>query len=615
MALSRDRWNQVCHLGDGVFFGAAMIVLSRQMVLPQMIKELSQSATLVGLVPFVIQTCLIVPAIFYAKRIEGLAYKKPTVLVTALLQRMWWVLFLASLFFRWSPAFTLTALFCVLAANSIGSGLLIPVWTDWYAKTVPERMWGTLLGLRHLLSACVGVALGGTITWVLGRYQAPQRYQILVGLGIVFYALSMVFVFLIKEKREEGLPTQEHVSWRDYFADLISILFRRADFRRFIVASALVGVPTVVISTFLTKYALDSPGVPENITGKFTIYYFGATALGAVMGGLASDWHGPMTPFRMFPIFIVAAAAAAALSSHPWVLVLAWCLIGFAFGAQMVVRMPAIFKFAGPHRRPTYMAAQFTVLGGLCAVVPALFGVAKDLHLLELPHVFAVCGVATVFGWLLFLRMPDPVPPDDGNGESVQPPQPGERGVFMHRPNLTDLPEPPLPPGYEDAPFAAGDEPLWADLLDDVFGDWDTARVGREFTERPQWSPDRFHAVAHEGRLVAVSLAWEDRDRWPRSGVVHWVGVREGHRGMGLGRYVVARNLRYFAEHDYADAILETQDYRAPAISLYLSLGLEPIITGGPPDERARWEATFAQMGRPELADSIRDDYNRVTGP
>jgi hypothetical protein len=127
VAVSQSRWNITCHLFDGIFFFAAMIVVSREMVIPKMIADLSRSAFLVGLVPLIGHLGMLVPQAFYAKKVEGLAYKKPTVLVCAVLQRAGWLVFLLSLYLRWEAVFTLSIFFVVLALNSLGTGLLIPV--------------------------------------------------------------------------------------------------------------------------------------------------------------------------------------------------------------------------------------------------------------------------------------------------------------------------------------------------------------------------------------------------------------------------------------------------------------------------------------------------------
>lgn len=411
MALSQSKWNVACHLLDGVFFIGANIAFSVEIVIPKMISDLSNSALLLGLVPLVIQLCALLPQTFYAKKIEGLSYKKPAVLFCAFLQRAGWLAFLLSLFLGWSAAFTLPVFFAVVAVNSFGSGLITPVWTDWYAKTVPERMWGKLLGARAAVPAVLGLALGKLIQHITGVYAAPRRYQILLILSIAFYALSFLFVMLVKEDRHDGLPSHEKTSWGRYFRDLASLL-RRRDFGAFIVASVLVTVPLTVITSFLTRYGLTYPGVEAGITGRFTMFYFGAMAVGSVFGGFLSDRGNPLAPFHVFPLFTLAACVVSAASARPQVVSAAWSLLGFAWGMRITAMLPAVFRFSEPHRRAAYAAILFTALG-IGAFLPPLLGVAKDADLVTFPHVFLLSGALAVAGWVLFLRMPAPQRAED----------------------------------------------------------------------------------------------------------------------------------------------------------------------------------------------------------
>jgi len=407
--ISQSTWNVVWHMLDGVFFFAAVICFSAEMVIPKMIADLSDSALLLGLVPLVAQVAWLLPQTFYAKRIEGLAYKKPTVLFCAFLQRAGWLVFLGSLYVWWDARITLPIFFAVIAVNSLGSGLIVPVWTDWYAKTVPERMWGRLLGLRQAVPAVLGVGLGKLIEGVAQAHPAPGRYRILLLLSIVFYALSFLFVALVKEERHDGLPNQSKTSWKDYFRNL-ALLARRRDFGAFIAAAFLSLVPLTVMATFLTKYGLSYPGVPAGIAGRFTIFYFGAMAVGALLGGAISDRHGVLTPFRIFPALVTVGSAVAALSARPSVVSAAWSLLGFALGMRMAAMMPAVFSYAEPHRRPSYAAVVFTVVG-VGAFVPPLLGIAKDANVVAFPHLFLLSAALAAVSWLMFLNLPTPQRP------------------------------------------------------------------------------------------------------------------------------------------------------------------------------------------------------------
>jgi len=407
---SRPARNVICHLLDGVFFFAALIVVSYEMVIPRMITDLSSSALLLGLVPLIRQAGVLLPQVFVARRVEGLAYKKPAVLLFALLQRVGCVVMFVSLYVRWSPVFTLTVFFATLTAYSLATGMTIPVWVDWYGKTVPEAMWGRVLGMRRALPAVLGVALGKAIQFVMRSYAAPQRYKLLMGAGLLFYALSFACLLLVKEERDETLSGRRVAGWRDYLRGLKGILTAHREFRVFMVGNLLTLVPIVVMSAFLTRYGLGWAGAPDGVTGTWTAFYFGAMAVGSLLGGVLGDSENPIAPFRVFPAAVALAGALACCSAHPAVVSAAWALVGLAFGGQIVGMMPAVFRYSGRHRRPTYMAVRFVVLGTACAALPPLVGLAVDAGLVGYGQVFFIAGASALTGWVLFLRMPRPGP-------------------------------------------------------------------------------------------------------------------------------------------------------------------------------------------------------------
>jgi ribosomal protein S18 acetylase RimI-like enzyme/catechol 2,3-dioxygenase-like lactoylglutathione lyase family enzyme len=93
---------------------------------------------------------------------------------------------------------------------------------------------------------------------------------------------------------------------------------------------------------------------------------------------------------------------------------------------------------------------------------------------------------------------------------------------------------------------------------------------------------------AESGAIAATATARFMPDRYPNAGYLHWVGAYPHYKGRGLGRYISLAVLHVFRERGYANAVLETQDTRLPAIHTYLKLGFMPEIY----DEthEARWE-------------------------
>jgi len=372
------------------------------------VTELGGSASLLGLVALTIWTGMLLPQVVCAKTFEGLPYKKPTVLFWGTVQRIGWLVLLLSMLVRWSPGFTLGALFVTLAIGSFGTGVIIPVWCDWYAKTTPEAIWGGVLGIRRVALALLGLGLGRFTTAVMLRFRTPARYEVLLSLAVAFYALSFLFTLQVWEQRQDAPPAHRGRTWRQYFRDLRGILLGRRDFRLFLAASVLVTFPLTVMATYLTRHGLDYPGAPEGITGAFTTYHFVGIGLGALVGGLLSDRAGTLGPFRIFPLPFIAAAALASLSAAPGPVCAAFGLLGLARGAQMVVVLPAVLRFAGPHRRASYSALSFTVLGAANAALPPLMGLLHDAGWMPFARMFLLCALAAAVGWAMFLPMGQP---------------------------------------------------------------------------------------------------------------------------------------------------------------------------------------------------------------
>ena len=82
-------------------------------------------------------------------------------------------------------------------------------------------------------------------------------------------------------------------------------------------------------------------------------------------------------------------------------------------------------------------------------------------------------------------------------------------------------------------------------------------------------------------------------------GYLHYVGVLSTHRGHRLANVLSLRCLMHFAECGLDRAVLHTDDFRIPAVKIYLRLGFEPVIVDDLHEER--WRKILAAIGRPEL--------------
>ncbi|NLF38955.1 GNAT family N-acetyltransferase [bacterium] len=159
---------------------------------------------------------------------------------------------------------------------------------------------------------------------------------------------------------------------------------------------------------------------------------------------------------------------------------------------------------------------------------------------------------------------------------------------------------PPVPrvaDGYELRQLADGEEDAYIALVKKA----DLASFTREQVEGIKRSvlPGGLFVIAHRatGALVATSIAQHRAtELHPHGGEVGWIAADPEHKGKGLGLAVTAAATARFIAAGYRRIYLSTDDFRLPAIAVYLKLGFEPLMYA--PDMADRWAAVRAQLSR-----------------
>lgn len=400
------RKNAVLHVLDGVFFFAGIALFSREVFMPAMVRDLSDSDVLIGLIAFVYWVGYVAPLTFFARRAEAMPRQKRAVVLCAVAQRVGWLVLLLGLPLLWKEPHLLLALFfAALGAASLGSGMIVPIWTDWFARTSPQSAWGRILGLRLALFGLVVLGIGPASQWVMDRFANPRRYQVLLAGSLLCYALSTVCLTLITEP--EAKPDQQGGgNWGAFIRALAGRVLRHRAFLRFLVAVLLVSVPLVVMATYLTKYGLGLPGVSYAMTGTFTTAFYVAMSAGSLVAGRFGDRSHPIAPYRVLPAAVIAASLCAMAAVDGVGILLAFGFLGLAMGIQVTAGFPAVWTYAGPARRPSYTAAYSTVQGCGFALAPVAAGVVLEAGWVSYPLVFLACGVLALTGWVLLLFTP-----------------------------------------------------------------------------------------------------------------------------------------------------------------------------------------------------------------
>ena len=179
------------------------------------------------------------------------------------------------------------------------------------------------------------------------------------------------------------------------------------------------------------------------------------------------------------------------------------------------------------------------------------------------------------------------------------------RQLRMVRPDLDNLPKLELPPGYDMRTYREGDEMHWANIISDSFGGKQrTAEDTRnEITGQERFVPDGFYFATHDGTPVGTACAWRQTVDETEVGYVHMVGVASAHTGHKLGKWVSLAVLIYFRDYGFRCAMLDTDDFRIPAIKTYLNLGFVPVYIED--EQPKRWRAIFEKLKLSFMEDRI----------
>ena len=160
---------------------------------------------------------------------------------------------------------------------------------------------------------------------------------------------------------------------------------------------------------------------------------------------------------------------------------------------------------------------------------------------------------------------------------------------------------PVIPIGYSLRHYVEADRASYWRLFTEVYGS-----SSRLDDLRTAALPNGFFVIEHEpSRDVVASTAAAEYERvgHPEPGSLQWVMTHPDHTGKGLGTAVVAAATDRLTKAGYGRIYLSTDDWRLPAISIYLKLGWKPLLFA--PDMKTRWLAVFGELGKQSVEEEF----------
>jgi len=176
--------------------------------------------------------------------------------------------------------------------------------------------------------------------------------------------------------------------------------------------------------------------------------------------------------------------------------------------------------------------------------------------------------------------------------------------LSMIRPDMRNLPDLPLPPGYTMRLYRTGDEPLWIDIVrsGEPFLDITDDMFQKEFAhDMPSVERGMYFLAEPGGREVGTTTIWPARNLKGDGldyGRVHWVAIHPDFQGRGLCKPMLSFILKKMA-NCYERSVLGTSSGRLRALKCYLDFGFLPDMTW----DRARegWSEVKSVLKHPVL--------------
>ena len=170
---------------------------------------------------------------------------------------------------------------------------------------------------------------------------------------------------------------------------------------------------------------------------------------------------------------------------------------------------------------------------------------------------------------------------------------PMQLSMMISASRAEEMPEYKVPDGYELRGYLTGDEDSWLELLNmgEYGSNWGRSRLD-EFITGPERKEGSVVATMGD-KIVAATFASVEVGAGC-TGRVDFVTSHPDVRGLGLGRAACTGVVKYLVDRGYSNVILYTDDWRLPAIGLYLSMGFEPQMTRQ--DMLGRWQRVMEQL-------------------
>jgi MFS family permease len=387
------RYNIIANLLDGGFFGAAIGFASFGTILPLFVASMTDSATLIGLVPAIHSAGWLLPQLFTANHTAQLRRYKRTVLMMTIHERLPFLGFaiVALLLPRIDLQAGLVLTFILLIWQGLGGGFTANPWTSMISKIFPPESRGTFFGIQAAVANLFISAAAVGAGYLLNAFNSPLDFVSCFLIAVLFFTISWFFLALTREPADHEKVIEENPP--PFWHGAGRILKRNKNFSWFLLARILSQFGTMGFAFYIV-YALRHFEMTEVTAGYLTA----TLTISQMVANAGMGWLGDRVGHRL--MLIVGAASALLSSLLAWMAPsLSWffpifVLTGFANVAIWTNGMTMTVDFAGETERPFYIGLAQTLTAPATIIAPLIGGWIADTQ-----------GFIFTFGWSTILSV------------------------------------------------------------------------------------------------------------------------------------------------------------------------------------------------------------------
>lgn len=371
------RYNFAVGLTDGAFFGLALGFGSFSTILPLFVASLTDSATLIGLVPAIHSAGWLLPQLFMAGHTARLRRYKRTVLVNTIHERLPFLglAVIALLIPQIGIPLSLALAFIMLTWQGLGGGFTANPWTSMISKIIPPENHGTFFGFQAGMANLL--ISGGAIIagYVLDAYESFHGFAVCFFIASVFFTISWFALAMTREPEDTEKVIEQNPP--PFWREAKRILQRDLNFNWFLVVRILSQFATMGFSFYIV-YALRRFDMNEITSGYLTA----ALTLSQTAANMGMGWLGDRLGHRT--MLIVGAGAAALSSFLAWQATsLVWfypifILSGIANVSIWTISMTMTVGFSGESDRPFYIGLAQSLTAPATIIAPLIGGWVAD---------------------------------------------------------------------------------------------------------------------------------------------------------------------------------------------------------------------------------------------